>query len=348
MEAAKSEEGRKPAIDRYLKAVDKNMEAMLGLVRDHPEDPGTIEALDYVVRNAKAGPGDCSERAIRLVRERYTRSAGAGAFCEPLFYFFQFPEVAELCRDILRDNPTIEDRGLACHALASHRAYQARLIRKYRGDEAFLAPYEGHRAQARIRRFFELDPTTLEAEAAEYLKRTIAEFPNVRLQFGTSEDPNPRTLSEIAAGELFALQHLGIGQSAPEIEGSDLDSNPFKLSESRGKVVLLTFSGNWCGPCRGMYPQERDLVERLKNKPFVMLSVNTDEDKEVVRKSVADGEITWRCWLDGGTDGPITTRWGVSGFPEIYLIDHEGVIRHKGLRGEELDRAIEALVDKVP
>ena len=156
-----------------------------------------------------------------------------------------------------------------------------------------------------------------------------------------------RTIAEYAEGELSELRRLKIGEVAPEIEGEDVDGKRFKLSDYRGKVVVLTFSGNWCGPCRAMYPDERRLIGRLKNKPFVLLSVNTDEEKETLRKSIDSGDITWRCWWDGGTGGPICTKWGVDGFPMVYILDAGGVIRHKKVLEGQLDKAVESLLEKI-
>ena len=110
---------------------------------------------------------------------------------------------------------------------------------------------------------------------------------------------------------------------------------------------MLSFSGNWCGPCVGMYPQERELVVHLKDKPFALVSVNTDKDVATLKKSIDSGEITWRCWWDHGTDGPITTRWGVVGFPSIFVLDASGVIRFKGVRGDSLDRAVATLLGEI-
>ncbi len=120
-----------------------------------------------------------------------------------------------------------------------------------------------------------------------------------------------------------------MGRIAPEIQGKDVEGGAFKLSDYRGKVVVLTFSGNWCGPCVGMYPDERELVKRLKDKPFALLSVNTDSDRETLRKSIKDGEITWRCWWDGSMEGPICKEWNVSSFPSVYVLDGTGTIRFK-------------------
>ena len=154
-----------------------------------------------------------------------------------------------------------------------------------------------------------------------------------------------KTLADIARTDLRRLRNLAVGQTAPEIEGRDVDGNPFKLSDYRGRVVLLTFSGNWCGPCRAMYPEERALVERLKGRPFALLSVNTDRDRETLRRSISQGEITWRCWWESGVEGLICTRWLIEGFPQVYLLDHTGVIRpHEFPDKASSNRAIEDLL----
>ena len=172
------------------------------------------------------------------------------------------------------------------------------------------------------------------------LERVVAEFADVEDWY------DHRPLGLIAEGELFAMRNLSIGRVAPEVTGKDHDGKPFALSDYRGKVVVLTFSGNWCGPCVGMYPQERELVARLKDKPFAIVSVNTDATVETLKKSIDSGEITWRCWYDGGITGPITTRWGVTSFPTIFVLDKAGVIRFKDVRGEELDKAVSTLLDE--
>ncbi len=95
-----------------------------------------------------------------------------------------------------------------------------------------------------------------------------------------------------------------------------------------------------------MYPHERSLVKRLKNKPFALIGVNSDPDKVKLAKRMKEENITWRSFWNGpeGTRGPISAKWGVSGWPTIYVLDHEGVIRYKGVRGEQLDAAVDELV----
>ncbi len=94
-----------------------------------------------------------------------------------------------------------------------------------------------------------------------------------------------------------------------------------------------------------MLPYERSLVKRLAGKPFVLLGDYVPQDPEeraLVRRQQAKGIVTWRCWWD--ERGAIANQWGVDLFPGVFLIDTKGVLRHVGLRGQELDRAIDQLL----
>jgi hypothetical protein len=94
-----------------------------------------------------------------------------------------------------------------------------------------------------------------------------------------------------------------------------------------------------------MYPHERSLVEKLKDKPFALLGVNSDP-KDRLRAAMESEHITWRSWWDGGSPGgPIAQRWNVHGWPTIYVIDKRGVIRHKNYRGD-LEQVVQPLLDE--
>lgn len=98
-----------------------------------------------------------------------------------------------------------------------------------------------------------------------------------------------------------------------------------------------------------MYPHERSLVKQLAGKPFTIIGVNSDTPREKIQQIVKDKNLTWRSFWNGpeGTMGPISKAWNVSGWPTIYLIDAKGVIRHKNVRGDQLDRAIEELLGEM-
>jgi hypothetical protein len=95
-----------------------------------------------------------------------------------------------------------------------------------------------------------------------------------------------------------------------------------------------------------MYPHERSLVKRLEDKPFALLGVNSDVDKDALKKVLKDEQITWRSFWNGpdGTSGPISTKWNVHGWPTIYVVDAKGVIRFKNVRGEAMDKAVDQLL----
>ena len=94
-----------------------------------------------------------------------------------------------------------------------------------------------------------------------------------------------------------------------------------------------------------MYPHERSLVKRLENRPFALIGVNSDQDRTALKKVLEKEQITWRSfWNGGSTQGPISTAWRVRGWPTIYVLDANGVIRARGVRGAKMDEAVDALL----
>ena len=97
-----------------------------------------------------------------------------------------------------------------------------------------------------------------------------------------------------------------------------------------------------------MYPHERSLVEKYADKPFAIVGVNSDSDRDKLKERIAEEEITWPSFFDGGEiGGPIASAWNDSGWPTIYVLDGEGRIRFKDVRGEDLDAALEELMGEL-
>jgi peroxiredoxin len=162
------------------------------------------------------------------------------------------------------------------------------------------------------------------------------------------------TLGQVAEARVDNWHNLAVGKVAPEIKGVDVHGKPLKLTDYRGKVVALVFWGTWCSPCMREIPREKELVERMKGRPFAMLGVDTDADTGVARKVMEAQGVTWPNWHDGEpgleegalvtTKGPITKLYHVRGYPTVYVIDAEGKIRSKGSSGSQLDQLVEKLV----
>jgi hypothetical protein len=93
-----------------------------------------------------------------------------------------------------------------------------------------------------------------------------------------------------------------------------------------------------------MIPHEKEMVKRLKDKPFALIGVNSDGGRSALKEIMNREGITWRSFVNGDTSGPISTSWNVHGWPTIYVLDAKGVIRHKNLREEALEEAVVKLL----
>ncbi len=96
-----------------------------------------------------------------------------------------------------------------------------------------------------------------------------------------------------------------------------------------------------------MYPHERSLVERLKDNSFALVGVNSD-NKERLLDAMEREKITWPSFWDGGsTGGPIASRWNISGWPTVFVLDSKGTIRYKRVRGKTMTKAVETLLTEM-
>ncbi len=155
-----------------------------------------------------------------------------------------------------------------------------------------------------------------------------------------------KTLGQEAVARLDEMFNLGVGKPAPEIEGVDVFGKPLKLSDYKGKIVVLVFWGSWCGPCMTQVPNERELVARLKGQPFALLGVDCEEDRDAARQVMAREQMTWPNWFDGaqGT-GPIANRYHVRSYPSVFVLDAKGIIRSRGVGG--IDEAVDKLLKEM-
>jgi thiol-disulfide isomerase/thioredoxin len=222
------------------------------------------------------------------------------------------------------------------------------------------------------------DPEAIEAEAKRLFEEVIAEYsdvPNVTRRARELEallrEPAParngrpltakgrrgieeslarvnKTLGQEAEDRLEAMLNLAVGKPAPEINGVDFDGKPLKLSDYRGKVVVLVFWGSWCSPCMALVPHERDLAARLKGKPFALLGVDCEDSRDTARAVMARERMTWPNWFDGAAHtGTIAKRYRVQSFPRIYVVDHRGVIRHQSGIAVGIDDIVDKLLEEM-
>ncbi|HMQ22233.1 MAG TPA: redoxin domain-containing protein [Planctomycetota bacterium] len=97
-----------------------------------------------------------------------------------------------------------------------------------------------------------------------------------------------------------------------------------------------------------MYPHERSLVKDYEDKPFAIIGINSDKDLDKLKPRLEAENITWRSFWNGpdGTQGPISKAWHVSGWPTVYVIDHEGILRYKGHGDDKrMDKVLRACIE---
>jgi peroxiredoxin len=122
---------------------------------------------------------------------------------------------------------------------------------------------------------------------------------------------------------------------APDFELADIDGNRYKLSDLRGKVVIVNFWATWCPPCRQEMPSMQRAWEQLREERILMLAINVGEDEDSVFMFTADTPIEFPLLLD--PDGKATKQWPVIGLPSTFAVDREGRIAYQAIGGREWD-----------
>ncbi|MFN0059839.1 MAG: TlpA family protein disulfide reductase [Planctomycetota bacterium] len=242
----------------------------------------------------------------------------------------------DLLVEIASRTPWREVRGHAVFQRAKYLLLRARAADalKHADGEEFARLTMQHGAEL-VGELLAISIAALEAEAEKLLLRVRAEYEGIALA-------RDRSLESAAESELFELKYLGIGKTAPEIFGLDLNGRDLRLSEFRGKIVVVDFWGSWCEPSRAMFDSKQALIERLAPAPFVYLGVNSDAEGRRIQLGT---ETPWRSWWNGGSPkGGIAADWNVTAWPTTYLLDHHGTIRYKNVRGEKLAAAIDTLL----
>lgn len=211
--------------------------------------------------------------------------------------------------------------------------------------EPQMQKFQARAAKANVEFAME-HPTSL---LSAYLGLTASMTPDLDLK------PLYNSLSEEIKATFFgqrlqtvveASTKTAIGTSAPDFEGISPDGKIIKLSSLKGKHVLIDFWASWCMPCRQENPAVVSVYQAYKSKGFDIIGVSLDQEKDKWIEAIAQDNLTWPHVSDlMGWKSKIVAMYGVQGIPQNFLLDKDGVILAKSLRGQELETKLKEILN---
>ncbi|WP_257667306.1 TlpA family protein disulfide reductase [Parapedobacter tibetensis] len=194
----------------------------------------------------------------------------------------------------------------------------------------------------------------------DFIKRNPDNYFSLNLLYGQLRGSNPNyTLAEelmdafttqlkstYLAKELeqriLVDKLTGIGRVMPDFSQRDTAGNLFNLSDFRGKYVLVDFWASWCGPCRAENPNLVKAYKAYSSKGFDILGISLDESKAQWLKAIGNDGLTWTHLSDlKGFDNEVAKKFFIHAIPENFLLDPNGVIIAKNVKGVALMKKLE-------
>jgi hypothetical protein len=209
--AAKAEE-RNKIIQEFRAAIQTADRKVLALAEQNAKDPVALQALSWIL-SQPGGQTDEVKKALTWLARDFAASPDIGPICQ-LLDNAESPEAGALLQAVRDKNPSRDIRGLATYALAS-----------------------GLFARSEERTAAKADADKLRQESEQLFEEVIAKYGDVK--------DHGKTLAKKGQSSLYEIRNLAIGKKAPDIQGSDSDGKSFKLSDYRGKVVVLDFWALW-------------------------------------------------------------------------------------------------------
>jgi hypothetical protein len=204
------------------------------LAKNHVDDPVAIDALAWVVTSLRYRPE--ATEAIRLLEQNHLQSENLTSALAGIARVAS-PAAERFLRTAMKQSPHVTVRAQACFFLTKLLDEQLSLHEQFKKKPAAKKQMEQYYGKELTDHIVALNQQAVERQRQELFEQILESFANVE----TADGP----LGKIAERALFAIRHLSVGEPAPEIEGEDIGGQTFRLSDYRGKIVLLSFWGHW-------------------------------------------------------------------------------------------------------
>ena len=238
---ALSDAERMKFIGRVFKIRNQLAQQFVELAEKHPNDPIALDALMQAVWQVNttpwpvevAGQDSARGRALALLQRDHIRSDKLGPVCQRISFGF-CKEYETFLRTVLAKSPHKRVQALACLGLAHFLSNRLQRVDLVKAQPALAKEFEDLFGKAYLEELQRQDRARAIKEAEALFEQAVASYGDVKI-------PEGGTVGAKAKAELFEIRHLSIGKEALDIEGQDQDGKRFKLSDYRGKVVLLDF-----------------------------------------------------------------------------------------------------------
>jgi thiol-disulfide isomerase/thioredoxin len=291
----------------------------LAIADKDPQGPSAFDALRYTLNTSGGPKGKAGtwSKAVKILREHYVTRPGPERVVAVVARHND-AESDQFVRDVIAKNPDRAIQAKAYRALLNAREQPVMVAEQIKTNEEIRTRVEKHSGKDRVQQFL-ADGVKAKTEADE-LRAAYAEKYH----------------------DLIA--DLSVGRPMPPLVSEDLEGKTVSLADLKGKVVVFDIWATWCGPCKAMIPHEREMVERLKDKPFALVSISFDAEKKTLVDFLAKEKMPWAHWWNGH-EGKLLDTLNIQHYPTIFVVDPDGVIRFKEIRGESLEKAVNQLLE---
>jgi peroxiredoxin len=175
-------------------------------------------------------------------------------------------------------------------------------------------------------------------KGVELVQQLKTDYPDTKA--GKNADSILESVKKEAAAKKIQ-RSLVEGAKFPDFDEKDLAGKSISVANYKGKVVLIDFWATWCGPCVGELPNLISAYEKNHDKGFEIIGVSLDQDEQKLRNFTKERKMTWQQFFDGkGWENKLAQKYGIQSIPTTFLVDGEGKIIGRDLRGAALDEAL--------